>query len=249
MSSPQTKQRAFPLQLKAVEERGAFSGYLSVFDVIDSYREVVAPGAFRSTLSKWKEKDRLPPLLWQHRSGEPLGPFTRMEEDKKGLYFEAQLLIDDIARAKEAYALLRSKVIGGMSIGFSVGMDGEEYDSRAGIVILKEVDLWEGSLATFPANEAAQVDSVKGREFIDRIRAVTAHGQLPHVRDFEDAMREVFAFSRSQAKAIASLAIGQLQREADSKEATVMDAASVTLCLDAIKQLPDIKSLLEGLRT
>lgn len=239
--SPKTKQRAFPMNVKEVSERGTFGGYLSVFDVIDSYREVVAPGAFSETLSAWKQKERMPPLLWQHRSGEPLGPFTKLEEDKKGLYFEAQLLVDDIARAKEAYALLRAKVISGMSIGFSVMPDGEEYDSRAGIVVLRKVDLWEGSLATFPANEACQVESVKGLEFIERIRAQTRAGQLPNIRDFEDAMREVFALSRANAKAIASLAIGQLQREVDSTQGIDAGAA-----LAAIKEYPGFKSLVEG---
>lgn len=237
---PQVKQRTFALDVKEVQPRGTFSGYLSVFDVIDSYREVVAPGAFRNTLSKWKEKDRLPPLLWQHRSGEPLGPFTLMQEDKKGLYVEAQLLVDDIARAKEAYALLKAKVVSGMSIGFNVNDGGEEYDSRAGIIVLKDLDLWEGSLATFPANEACQVESVKGREFIARIREQTSAGQLPSIRDFEDSMREVFGFSSSKAKAIASLAIGQLQREVESK---LIDASE---CLAAIKEFPTFKSLVEG---
>lgn len=241
--TPQTKQRTFALNVKEVQDRGAFAGYLSVFDVIDSYREVVAPGAFTQTLSAWKEKDRLPPLLWQHRSGEPLGPFTRLEEDKKGLYFEAQLLVDDIARAKEAYALLKAKVISGMSIGFSVMPDGEEYNSSAGIIVLKQVDLWEGSLATFPANEAAQVESVKGLEIIERIRAQTSAGKLPNIRDFEDSMREVFGLSRARAKAIASLAIGELQREVDSTQ-----LIDTTACLAVIKQQPSFKSLLEESR-
>lgn len=237
----QTKQRTYALEIKEVQPKGAFSGYLSVFDVIDSYREVVAPGAFRNTLSKWKEKGRLPPLLWQHRPGEPIGPFTHMEEDKKGLYVEAQLLVDDIARAKEAYALLKAKVVGGMSIGFSINDNGEEYDSRAGIVVLKDIDLWEGSLATFPANEAAQVESVKGLQFIDRIRMRTSAGQLPDIRDFEDSMREVFGFSHTKAKAIASLAIGQLRREVEG--AQLFDAKQ---CLAAIKEFPTFKSLVEG---
>lgn len=239
--SPQTKQRTFAMNVKEVQERGTFAGYLSVFDVIDSYREVVAPGAFRKTLSAWKEKERLPPLLWQHRSGEPLGPFTRMEEDKKGLYFEAQLLVDDIARAKEAYALLRSKVIGGMSIGFSVMPDGEEYDSRAGIIVLKELDLWEGSLATFPANEACQVESVKARSLIERLRQLDGN-RAPTVREFEDALRDALAFNRNDAKAVASLVLGRLQRDAGGQP----QATPAELVAAAVKQLPTFKSLLEG---
>ncbi len=230
-----TAQRAFDFEMKALDTKGVFSGYGSVFDVIDSYREVVAPGAFAKSLAKWKGKDRLPPMLYQHRAAEPIGAFTDMREDKKGLYVEGQLLVDDIQRAREVYALLKAKALSGMSIGFNVMPDGEEYDSRAGIYKLTELELWEVSIVTFPANEAANVESVKANaQFIERIRACTARGELPSVRDFEDAMREVFAFSKQDATAIASLSIGKLRREAASKDATPAELlASVTLALTA----------------
>lgn len=234
-----TAQRAFDFQMKALDTKGVFSGYGSVFDVIDAYREVVAPGAFTNTLAKWAKKDRFPPMLYQHRSAEPIGAFTEMREDEKGLFVKGQLLVDDIQRSREVYALLKAKALSGMSIGFSIMPDGEEYDSRAGIYKLTEIDLWEVSIVTFPANDAANVEEVKERNrshsaFVDRIRACTARGELPSVRDFEDAMREVFAFSKQDATAIASLSIGKLRREAASKDATPAEfLASVTHALTA----------------
>lgn len=155
-------QRAFDFRVKEFGERGTFSGYASVFDVIDSYREVVMPGAFAATLETWKQREALPPLLYQHNSREPIGVFTLMREDEKGLYVEGELLVDDIQRAREVHALLKRKGIRGMSIGFDV--DEESYDSRAGILSLKTVDLWEVSIVTFPANQAANVESVKSRD-------------------------------------------------------------------------------------
>jgi HK97 family phage prohead protease len=244
--SVQTKTRTFGLNVKEIGERGSFCGYLSVFDVIDSYREVVAPGAFKGTLEEWGNKGQLPPLLWQHRAAEPIGPFTSMKEDAKGLYVEARLLVDDIARAREAWALLKAKVISGMSIGFSVMPGGEEYDSRAGIAILTEVDLWEGSLATFPANEAAVVETVKARALIERIRASTDGGRAPTVREFEEALRDALTFSRADAKTLASLVIGRLQRDADSGEPAKVDGGA--LVREAVKQFPTFQSLLEESR-
>ena len=35
-----------PFEVKAVADDGLFSGYGSVFGVLDSYQEIVAPGAF-----------------------------------------------------------------------------------------------------------------------------------------------------------------------------------------------------------
>ena len=49
-----------PFEVKAVSDDGLFSGYGSVFGVLDSYKEVVAPGAFAESL-----QGRMPALLWQ----------------------------------------------------------------------------------------------------------------------------------------------------------------------------------------
>ena len=189
---------------------------------VDYYREVVVPGAFRESLETWAGKKRLPPILWQHRSGEPIGPFLEMREDDVGLYVRGQLLVSEVQRAREARALLKSGAIGGMSIGFDVVED--EYDSRSGIRSLKKVNLWEGSIVTFPANEAAQVVAVKAWD-----------GDLPSMSEFEDFLREAGGFSRSQAKAIAGHGLGRLLREAGG--GTASDGGSV-----------DVKSLLADVR-
>ena len=82
-----------PFEVKAVQEDGVFEGYGSIFGNVDSYKEIVAAGAFAESLMQWKESGRLPPVLWQHRSGEPIGPHTDMEERADGLYVKGQLLV------------------------------------------------------------------------------------------------------------------------------------------------------------
>ena len=148
-----------PFEIKAVEEDGIFEGRGSVFGNVDSYKEIVAPGAFTDTLAAWKAQNRLPPVLWQHRSGEPIGPHLEMEERADGLYCKGQLLVNDVQRAKEARALMKAKAVNGLSIGFVTREDA--YDRVTGIRTLKKVDLWEVSVVTFPANPAAQISSVK----------------------------------------------------------------------------------------
>lgn len=149
-----------PFELKAVQEDGVFEGFGSVFGNVDAYKEVVAPGAFTESLAAWKAAGRLPPVLWQHRSGEPLGPYLAMEEQPIGLFVRGQLLVDDVQRAKEARALMRAKAVNGLSIGFVTRED--SYDRVTGVRTLKKVDLWEVSVVTFPANPAAQISGVKG---------------------------------------------------------------------------------------
>lgn len=210
------KVRDFNFACKAISAKGEFEGYASVFDVIDFYKEVVMPGAFAETISAWKAKDRYPPALWQHLSYEPVGPITHMEEDDKGLFVRGHLLVDDVPRAREARALIHAKAISGMSFGFDV-ID-EEYDSRAGVMKLKKIDLWEVSVVTFPANEAAQIAGVKG-----------FNGRLPSTREFEEFLREA-GFSRTHSAAIATHGLGRLQREAESQRAR----GAAVIDLDAI---------------
>ena len=173
-----------PFKIKAVSEDGLFSGYGSVFGVIDSYKEVVAPGAFAESLSQ-----RTPALLWQHRSGEPIGVYSALREDQTGLYVEGKLALKT-ARGAEAYELLKMGAISGLSIGFVTRDD--SYDRVTGIRTLKKVDLWEVSLVTFPANDAARVSGVKS---IDTIASLA---------DAESYLRDAGGLSRREATAFVS---------------------------------------------
>lgn len=175
-----------PFEVKAVAEDGTFDGYGSIFGNVDSYKEIVAPGAFAESLTAWKESGRLPPVLWQHRSGEPIGPFIEMAEDGVGLRVKGRLLVDDVQRAKEARALMKAKAVNGLSIGFVTRED--SYDRVTGIRTLKKVDLWEVSVVTFPANPAAQISSVKSA--IDGINSFA---------EAEAFLREVGRLSKADA--------------------------------------------------
>src|SRR6478736_3943797 len=233
------KTRDFGLEVKDVSEAGQFSGYASVYDTIDSYGEVVAPGAFAASLRDWKAKGRFPPALWQHDRTQPVGPFTKMEEDAKGLYVEGKLLVDDVQRAREARALMQAGAISGMSIGFDVVA--EEHDSKAKLITLKEINLWEVSIVTFPANKEAQIEAVKS--LMDDIR--DGHG-LPSLKQFEGFLREA-GFSNLQSKAIASKGLGPLLREVESGDDETIDVKSI---LDELTQASASRPItIEDLRT
>lgn len=196
------KIRDFAFELKAINEDGTFDGYGSVFGVKDSYSEIVESGAFSDSLSAHKSKGTMPALLWQHRSGEPIGVYTSMEEDSIGLKVSGQLALKT-ARGAEAYELLKMKAISGLSIGFMTRED--SYDKLTGIRTLKKVDLWEVSLVTFPANDAARVQGVKNIE------------QIENIRDAERYLRES-GLSRSEAVAFLSRCKSLGQRDAEGDE-------------------------------
>lgn len=155
-SMRERKRLGFTLELKSLDTQGRFAGYASVFDIIDNQRDVILRGAFSHTLRNRNGEIK---LLWQHQQDEPIGVFDRIFEDKHGLYVEGTLLLT-VQRAKEAYSLLKEGAINGLSIGYSPVH--YHIDAYSGIRYLSEVDLWEVSLVTFPANVAANVTVVKG---------------------------------------------------------------------------------------
>jgi HK97 family phage prohead protease len=188
-----------PLAVKSMEENGLFEGYASVFHVEDHYRDVVVPGAFAKSLDQWHRKGGMPALLWSHRHDSPIGVYETMEEDDHGLLVRGRLLVDDIALARETYALMKAGAVNGLSIGYRPVV--EDYDKSTGINTLKEIDLWETSLVVFPANEAATITGIKT------------------VREFEGFLRDA-GFSKKEACRIASRGFDD-QGELDQEHAII----------------------------
>ena len=209
-----------PLKVKEVSESGEFSGYGSVFGVEDSYGDVVIKGAFKNSLSSWEGKGRMPAMLWQHNTSEPIGVYTKMVEDDDGLYVEGRLLVDADPLAKRAHAHLKEGSLSGLSIGYNTPTGGWEYDKDKDVFILKEIDLWEVSLVTFPANDEARINDVKHA-------LMKGDELLP--KQVERLLRDA-GFSRQQAKAILAKGYsGLVQREAEDS------AESLTNLLKTIR--------------
>lgn len=206
--------RSFDYQIKAVADDGLFSGYGSVFGNVDSYNEVVSPGAFAESLAETRAKGRTFPVLWQHRSGEPIGNWNieSLKEDDHGLFGSGNLWLDDAPYAKVAYRGMQSKAITGLSIGYYVRED--SFDEKTRIRTLKKLDLVEISIVTAPANDEARIDAVK---------AMIAHGNLPSLKEFEQILREA-GFSKSQAAVIANRGLSHLLRSESEGKASVTDA-------------------------
>jgi uncharacterized protein len=211
--APQRSEvRAFAFDLKAAGEDGQIEGYGSVFGVKDAYADIVAAGAFKETLADHKAAGTMPAMLWQHDTAEPIGVWTDMVEDEKGLRVKGQIVMET-ERGKAAHALLRKGALRGLSIGF-VSKEWA-YDRDADIRTLTKVDLWEVSLVTFPANGKAMVDSVK-----------CAVDEIASPKDAERTLREA-GFSKADATAIVSrvMRMGEERREAAESTAELKRAA------------------------
>jgi len=147
-----------PLSIKSLGDDGAFAGYASVFDLVDSQNEVVAPGAFARSLAKWRVQGGSPAMLWMHDPTVPIGLWVSLAEDQSGLVVEGRLALGT-QKGREAYELLKMGALTGLSIGYRVIRS--QIDSKRKARVLTDVELFEISLVTFPANDAARVSSVK----------------------------------------------------------------------------------------
>ena len=131
---------------------GTFAGYASLFDVPDHGGDIVARGAFTDSLA------RLGPsairMLFQHDPKEPVGIWTRIVEDNKGLYVEGRLALGN-SRSRDLDALIQAGAIDGLSIGFKTITSRKVPGSN--LRRLTRVDLWEVSIVTFPMLSGARI--------------------------------------------------------------------------------------------
>lgn len=202
-------RKAFATEWKADTATGQVEGYGAVFGNVDTYGDIILRGAFGNTMGKRKVK-----MLWQHNPDQPIGVWDEMREDDRGLWMKGRIL-SEVEKGKEAIALMSAGAIEGLSIGYKT-IDAEYTNGNR---IIKEIDLWETSIVTFPANEMAGA-SVKSIET---------------ERDLERVLIDC-GLSRKAARAIACEGKGYLSlRDADdgNPDAGLRDAGLI----EAIKQL------------
>ena len=206
-----TKHFDVGFEIKAVNADGTVEGYGSVFGVRDNYDDVISKGAFVQSLKDHKAAGTMPAMLWQHDADKPIGIWTEMSEDEKGLRIKGQLAMETV-KGKEAHALLKMGALNGLSIGF---MSKEwAYDRETEVRTLTAIDLWEVSLVTFPANEKARVTNVKSAD------------EMATPKDAEKALRDA-GFSKSDATAFVSrvMRMGEVRSDSANSTAVAMKAA------------------------
>jgi|SRR5581483_2485844 len=174
-----------------------FSGHAATFGNVDLGGDMIAPGAFKDTLQEAKSTGQWPAMLLQHGGGfmgtaedqTPIGVWTDMKEDDKGLHVEGKLA--PTTRGRDVYQLLKMKprpAISGMSIGYMPkewSVRTQPHEPRR---TLKKVHLFEASIVTRPMNPKAQIANVKS--------------EAEAIREFERLLTHDAGYSRSEARCI-----------------------------------------------
>jgi HK97 family phage prohead protease len=129
-------------------------------------------------------------MLFQHDPNQPIGTWTRIYEDARGLYVRGRLATE-VAKAREVLSLMRAGALDGLSIGFRAVKGAR--NAKSGVRRLEKIDLWEISIVTFPMLPEARVASVKSDPF---------GGRAPSEREFERWLTRDAGFTRSEARAV-----------------------------------------------
>ena len=174
-SGLETKFATFGETLELVDG-AAIEGYASLFGSTDQGGDVVAKGAYKGCLSRMAAEKRSIKMLWQHDPAQPIGIWDEVREDDTGLWVKGRILTG-VSKGREAVELIEAGAIDGLSIGYRTV---KAAKNDQGHRVLKELELWEVSLVTFPMLPSARV-AAKSED--------SSPGELDALRDMAAAFR------------------------------------------------------------
>lgn len=213
---------------------GEFSGYASVWGSVDLGGDMIERGAYTKTLDEWHNKGQLPQLLYYHNDQIIIGDWLEMREDDKGLFVKGRLWVKGdlrIESAVMAYNVLRGTSVKGLSIGYRArDYEIQEQIDGSQIRLLKEIELFEVSIAPYSMEPKAKVHAVKSLTDED--------GQILTKREVEKVLRDA-KLSRRQAKAFIGGGYDALVRD----EQSVVDVEDRDDSLGKSDVLASLKSL------
>lgn len=186
-------------EVKFAGADGIFTGYGSVFGVVDAHNDLIMPGAYADVLSSGAPVDVYVNHDWIN-GALPVGRWNNLSEDARGLSGTAELVMQ-MRGGSDAYWAMKRGLVNGLSV--AIIPDNKSIERRAdGVRVIHRIKaLKEISVVTDPANADARVTDVK---FMDD--ALEAADEIQTVRDFERFLRDAGGLSKGLANALVSRA-------------------------------------------
>lgn len=190
------------------------TGYGAFFGNMDSYKDIIAAGAFADTLAE--KRDRIA-FCYQHDIWNPIGKIQDIKEDPQGLWLEVKLsAAEDDIQTKVKEGILKE-----MSIGYRVVDSAEEMRNGEAVRILKKINLYEISLVTIAANPLSVIQSMKSEERknylekeFDRVLAIVRNENI----NFEIQKLKTLVFSELPTQE------GAQEEEPQNKSSIIFDS-------------------------
>lgn len=204
------------------------SGYGSTFGNVDRGKDVINAGAFTKSLT-----EMFPKFCYQHDMQDPLGVFTEVKEDGRGLFINAKMR-KGFEKTRWIAGLIEDGAIDSMSIGFGIPKGGWEYDAKTEVRHINEIKLYEVSLVTIPMNAEARLTAFKSED-ADEIKSI---------RDVEAILKEA-GFSVKQAKIL----ISKTKELSPCDEGEEKEQRDVVLEADLSPLMEEIKKLTQSIQS
>lgn len=148
-------------ELKA-DEAGKIAGFFSTYDKEpDSYGDIIEPGAFDKTIAKRKASGHPFPICFNHDFSSVIGSCDVTPEEK-GPFMEGEFL--DTQLAQDVRKMVKSGAIYQFSFAYDVlsWREPTQEEKKMGVFnVLQEVEVYEISVVTVPANQNAIITDIK----------------------------------------------------------------------------------------
>lgn len=135
----------------SVDDAGAITAMAWPFAKGDRVGDWIEKGAFAKAIVPL-------PMLFGHDKNDPIGAWDSAVEKADGLHLKGKLLINDVARAREVFALVKHGAVRGVSIGF---VTRKAKARSGGGRTISDLELLEASLVAIPMHPGARITSAK----------------------------------------------------------------------------------------
>lgn len=203
---------------------GQFKALVSVFGNVDSYGDMVMPGAFTDDLAAWQASGDPIPIYWSHQLSDPdmnLGSVVSAQETGDGLEVVGQLDLEN-PKAAQAYRLMKGRRVTQFSFSYDIqeaawverpNADGQgtNFDTYE----LRKLHVYEVGPCAIGANQSTDLLAVK-----------TAGEHLAHIGAAIKAGRVLSAANETTLRTARDNAAGAV--EAIDGVLSAMDSAGKT---------------------
>jgi HK97 family phage prohead protease len=169
-------EHSYPIPLKLETKTLAdgdweVSGYVAVFNNVDLTGDLIQKGAFEKSLRSGRKVK----FLFNHDAGRPLGIAKTLKEDSRGLF--GQFKISKTRLGEEVRELLKDGALDSFSFGYTV----RDSEYKGDVRLLREIDIFEASLVSIPANSDAVVTNFKDVAPVSLVEAHKIRSRLNEI--------------------------------------------------------------------
>lgn len=169
----QTINKSIPLRIevKADAPAGTISAYLTTFGNSDVVADIMSKGSVDKFIAKFNPAAKKLPMFYEHDHTSIIGEWTDLKADDHGVVGTG-VLYTETTKGSDVYKLMKRNAVSSVSIGFR-SADFEKNDE--GGRTFNEIELVETSVVLNPANDQAQIMSVKSGDGFIETSALKKH--------------------------------------------------------------------------